>query len=829
VQTLLQDLRYAARNLLRSRGFALVAALTLAIGIGANAAVFSVIDAALLRPLPYRNPDQLVRLYRTESAPGNYGFTGPDFVEWKAQNRTLQDMTLFYEWPRDMNLAGEGQADHVLAAPTAANFFTLLGVDPLIGRTWARGEDQPGKDQVAVLGYGLWRSRFAGDPDIVGRSIELDARKYTVIGVMPSNFRFPTGAQLWTPLDMSPKNLGRRGANVAFASAIGRLKPDATIRTAQADLALVASRLERTYPDSNYKVGAVVMSLHDDLVGESHDSLVMMLTSVGLVLLIACANIANLLLSRAVARQREIAIRGALGASRSRVFRQLLTESLLLAVVGGAAGLLLAWGLIVLVPRVQSFTLPQFNLIQLNRAVLSFTFALAVATGVLFGLVPALQTSRPDLCGELAGGPGGSISPGRRRRLTSSILVAGEVALSLVLLISSGLLLKDFVRVRGLNTGVRPQGVWTAAVRLPGARYETAQQKFDFSRALLDQARQVPGVESSAVSDRLPLEGGNNRYVYIRGETAKPMSGPLVEMHAVSPGYFRVMGIPLLKGRVFTPADEQAALASSARARRLFGPSDNPPAEETNAIVFPTVINESMARFFWPNQDPLGQMFSPRNENGPWRQVIGVVGDVRQWGLVHEPVPEEYDVFDGRPGTRLFLVLHTSRAPSSLTAEVRRALSRIDSTLPLFSVRTMDEVIADNAQGQQFLSLLVGSFAALAVLLAAIGIYGVLSYVVTQRTREIGIRMSLGATRGRVLAEVLVEGMRLAIFGFLVGIAGALAAGRVMQSLLNEVKPHDPLIFTATTSALAAVALMACYLPSRRAARLEPMSALRYE
>ena len=827
MQTLLQDLRCAARNLLRSRGFTLVAALTLAIGIGANAAVFSVIEAVLLRPLPYRNPDQLVRLYRTGPAPGNYGFTGPDFVEWKAQNRSLQDMTLFYEWPRDMNLASEGQADHVLAAPTAANFFTLLGVDPLIGRTWARGEDQPGRDQVAVLGYGLWRSRFAGDPDIVGRSIELDARKYTVIGVMPSIFRFPAGAQLWTPLDMSPKSLGQRGANVAFASAIGKLKPDATIRTAQADLALIASRLERTYPDSNYKVGAVVMSLHDDLVGGSRDSLVMMLTSVGLVLLIACANIANLLLSRAVARQKEIAIRGALGASRSRLFLQLLTESLLLAVVGGAAGLLLAWGLIVLVPRVQSFALPQFNLIQLNRAVLAFTFALAVATGVLFGLVPALQTSRPDLRGELAGGPGGSISPGRRRRLTSSILVAGEVALSLLLLISSGLLLKDFVRVRGLNTGVRPQGVWTAAVRLPGARYETAQQKFDFSRALLDQARQVPGVESSAVSDRLPLDGGNSRYVHIRGQAARPMSGPLVEMHAVSPGYFRVMGIPLLKGRVFTPADEQAALASFARARRLFGQSDNPPAEETNAIVFPTVINESMARFFWPNQDPLGQMFSPRTENGPWRQAIGVVGDVRQWGLVHRPLPEAYDAFNG--GSRLFLVLHTSRAASSLTADVRRALGRVDSTLPLFSVRTMDEVIAENAQGQQFLSLVVGSFAALAVLLAAVGIYGVLSYVVTQRTREIGIRMSLGASRGRVLAEVLTEGMRLAIAGFLVGIAGAFAAGRIMESLLNEVTPRDPVIFAATTGVLAAVALMACYLPARRAARLEPMNALRYE
>jgi putative ABC transport system permease protein len=604
------------------------------------------------------------------------------------------------------------------------------------------------------------------------------------------------------------------------------MKPGVSVKAALADLKIIAARLEKQYPNSNDKVGAAVTSLRDDMVGDTRSTLFLMLGAVGVVLLIACANVANLLLSRALARHKEVAIRSALGASRVRLVRQLLTESLLLSVVGGALGLLLAWGGVSLFSTTKSYGLPDFNVVQVNGAVLAFTFALAIATGVLFGMFPALQMSRPDLHEELKGGAGSSISPGRRRRFTSHALVVAEIALSLMLLVSAGLLLKDFAALRSLDIGVRREGVWTAAVQLPQANYKTDRQAYDFSEALLDRARRIGGVDSVALSDHLPLEGGSNYYIKLRGQT-DAMSNQLVERHSASPEYFRAMGVRLLQGRLFTQADIQTALEHDMRLDPLWEAGTTPPADLTNGVVYPCVINESMARFFWPNQNPLGKMFSQGSDTGPWKQVIGVVSDVRQWSLTHRPVPEAYDAFDG--GSRLFLVLHTSLPPSSVTAEVRRALGQIDSTLPLYSVRSMDQVVGEQAEGQQFLSLLVGSFAALAALLAAIGIYGVLSYAVRQRTREIGIRMSLGASRGRVLGEVLREGMRLAVLGLAVGIAGAFAAGRVLASLLSEVKPGDPLIFVATAGLLAVVALIACYLPARRAARLDPMTALRYE
>jgi len=821
--TLLQDLRYAFRSLRNARGFAVVAAVTLAIGIGANTAIFSIIDTILLRPLPYRSPGQLVRLNETESAPGRYPFAGPDFVDWKAQNSTFQDMTLF-SWPNDMNLSAGGRPEHVQALPTEANFFSLLGVAPLLGRTWAADEDQPGKDNVAVLSYGFWQSRFAGDPHAVGQSIELNARKYTIVGVMPARFRFLLKSQLWIPQLMDSKSLHTRGNH--WANAIGRMKPGVTLKAARADLRVVAARLEKQYPDSNSKVGAAATSLRDDMVGNSQDSLFMMLAAVGLVLLIACANVANLLLARAMARQKEVAIRSALGASRVRLLGQLLTESLLLSLAGGALGLLLAWGGVTLFSGANSYSLPQFNAVRVNGEVLGFTFALAISTGVLFGLVPALQMSRPDLHEELKGGAGSSISPGRRRRFTSNALVVAEIALSLILLVSAGLLLKDFARLRSLDIGVRREGVWTAAVELPEVNYKTDRQKYDFSEALLEQARRIGGVDAAALTNHLPIEGGSNYYVKLRGQTSE-MSNQLVETHAASPDYFRAMGVRLLRGRVFTNADIQTALANDIRMNRLYQSDTPPPAAETNSVVTPCVINESMARFFWPNESPLGKMFSPGSDNGPWKQVAGVVSDVRQWGLTQKAIPEVYAPFDGDSGQ--FLILHTSLPPSSVTAQVRRALAQIDSSLPLYRVRTMDEVVAGQAQGQQFLSLLVGSFAGVAALLAAIGIYGVLSYAVRQRTREIGIRMSLGASRARVLGDVLLEGMRLALLGLALGAAGALAAGRIQASLLAEVKPGDPAIYLAAAGLLAAVALIACYLPARRAARLDPMAALRYE
>ena len=437
-----------------------------------------------------------------------------------------------------------------------------------------------------------------------------------------------------------------------------------------------------------------------------------------------------------------------------------------------------------------------------------------------------LQMSRPDLHEELKGGAGASISHGRRRRFTSNALVVAEIALSLMLLVSAGLLLKDFALLRSLDIGVRREGVWTAAVMLPDVNYKTGRQKYDFSEALLERGRRIAGADAVALSDHLPLEGGSNYYVKLRGQTTEE-SNQLVEMHAISPDYFRALGVRVLQGRVFTSAHIQLALANDIRLRQLYEGDATPPADQTDAIVSPCVINESMARFFWPRESPLGKMFSQGNDHGPWRRVAGVVGDVPEWSLTQKTVPEAYDPFDGR--ARQFLILHTSLPPSSMTAQARRALVQVDPSLPLVNIRTMDEVVAEQAQGQQFLSVLVGSFAGLAALLAAIGSYGVLSYLVTQRTREIGIRMSLGASRPRVLGQLLREGMQLALLGLAVGAGGAWAADRILASLLHEVKPGDPAIFVAAALLLATVALGACYLPARRAARLDPMTALRYE
>jgi putative ABC transport system permease protein len=773
--------------------------------------------------LPFRNPEQLVRLNETEAAPGLYPFAGPDFVDWKTQNKTFQDMTLF-GWGQALNLGGEGRPEHVEGLPVEANFFSLLGVHPLLGRTFAAGEDQPGKDQVAVLSHGLWRAHFAGDPGVVGRNIVLDSKKFTIIGVMPASFRFPSQAQLWMPLDMDGKSLGQRGSH--WVNAIGRLKPGVALSTALADLKLIASRLEHAYPDSNDKIGAAARPLAEDIVGNSRGSLLMMIWAVGLVLLIACANVANLLLSKAVARQKEMAVRSALGAARGRLLRQLLTESLVLSVLGGALGLPLAWAILELFSRLKGFAVAQVHVIQLNGEVLAFTLGLAVTTGVLFGLVPAWGAARPDLHEELKGGSGSAVSQGKGRRFTSNALVVGETALSLLLLVCAGLLLKDFLRVRNLDIGVRPEGVLTAAVQLPQAQYKTGRKQFDFARALVDKCEHISGVDAAACTSHLPLEGGSNYYVKLRGQTT-PMSDKLVEAHTASPEYFRAMGVRLLKGRTLTPADAKKMLVIDERWEQVTESGGKLSNEERNAMVSPVVINESMARYFWPNEDPIGRMFSQGSDTGPWKQVAGVVSDVRQWGLTQKPVPEAYEAFSGR--LYLFLVLHTSLPPSSLAAQVRRVLAQIDPELPLFSVRTMDEVIAEGAQGQQFLSLLVGSFAALALLLAAVGIYGVLSYAVTQRTREIGIRMSVGASRGRVLGEVLAQGMRLTLVGFLAGIACAFAATRLLGSMLHEVKPDDPAIFAATPVLLAVVALAACYVPARRAARLDPMTALRYD
>jgi predicted permease len=823
MDALRKDLLYAWRGLRRAPAFAVVAIVTLALGIGANTAIFSIINAALLRPLPFDKPDQLVRLYETEDAPGKYPITGPDFLDWKTQNHSFQDMAL-YGWGQDMNLSGRGEPDHVIGINAEANFFALLGVRPLLGRTFATDEDEPGHDRVAVLSYGLWQQHFNGDRDIVGKQIELNNSKYDVIGVMPAGFRYPADAELWVPEDVDTKTLGNRGSH--WLRGLGRLRPGVSLQQAQAEMSLIAAQLEKQYPDSNHKVGAALVGFHEALVGNTRSSLLMMLGAVVLVLLIACANVANLLLSRAVVRQKEMAIRGALGASRGRLIRQMLAESTLLGLAGGVLGLLLAWGGVRIITSLKNVGLPQANVIEINLPVLAFTFAVALLTGLVFGLFPALQNARPELYEALKSGTGSSGTTARHRGFLRDGLVVAEIGLSLLLLISATLLLKDFLRLLNTDVGIRTDGVWTGAISLPEAKYPERQDRFTFADALLVKLRNIPGIDHVALSDHLPMEGGNNSYVTLRGEPSAAMSGPLVENHAISPGYFRAMGISLIAGRDFTNEDVIAALALDKRQHEASEKHIELPADETNAMVYPVVINQAMAKYFWPNQNPLGRMFSFSEKNGPWRQVVGVVADVKQY-LTLPTSPEAYEVLDGRAW--LMIVAHTPSATYGVAQEVRRALAEVDAGLPLFQVRTMNEVVAEQAGEQRFLAELLAVFAALAVVLAAVGIYGVLSYLVSQRSREIGIRMSLGATPAGVLAMTLKQGMRLAVIGFGLGLLGAFAAARIVASVLHEVRPHDPVILVLAPVILAVVVVAACYLPAQRASKVDPMEALRQE
>ncbi len=824
METLWQDVRFGLRMLAKAPAFTALAVITLALGIGANTAMFSIVNAVLLEPLPFRHPGQLVQLWETEPAPGHYPFAGPDYLDWQRESRTLAGASL-YTWGQNASVSGEGQPQQAIVVKAEANFFPLLGVQPLLGRTFAKGEDAAGRDHVAVLSYGFWQRQFGGRRNIIGQTVELDAQSYTIIGVMPVWFRFPASTDLWAPMNMGPKALGQRG-NHSYP-AIGRLKPGVTVQQAQAELSTIAARLAKQYPDSNKDIGAVVVPLKQQLVGRSRTQILVLLGAVGLVLLIACANVANLLLVRATGRRREIALRGALGASRARLVRQLLTESVLLALLGAMFGAGLAWWSVAYFSTAESLPLPRPNPIAVDGTVLAFTIVVALLVGLLFGLAPALETSQLHLSEELKASAQAVVSATGRRRFLRDALVVGEIAVSLALLIGAGLLLRSFANLRDTNIGIRPNGLITARVNLPQVKYATLDSKLSFSNQLLARLQSSPGVQQAAFSSEIPLEGGSNGYITIPGEENPAFARILVEWNFITPSYFRTYGIPFLKGRNFTQQDVRDTAETTLKIDALMKSGDTNLPKNANLHGL-AVINETMARTFWPGTNAVDKVFMM--DGFPVR-VIGVVGDVREWGIRQPVIPQAYIPFpfalDGG-GSLDVTVKSTAGAGVSISA-LRDSVRDLDPGLAVFRPRTMRQVIATSMAGTTYQTALLLIFALLALVLAAVGIYGVMSYGVSQRTHEIGVRMAIGASPGSVMKLILGEGLRLVALGVAIGVAGAFALTRALSSLLYGVGAADPLTFVAVPVILAFIALAACAIPARRAMRVDPMLALREE
>ncbi len=825
METLIQDARYGARLLRKSPGFTFVAVLTLALGIGANTAIFSVVNAVLLAKLPMKEPNRLVQLWETEVSPGKFPFAGPDYLDWKNQNHTLEGSAL-YRYPSPANGSHNGLSQSVLVQRTESTYFAVLGVNAEIGRTFTDGDDQPGTNHLAVLSYRYWQESFGGREDALNSSLSLDNEKYTVVGVMPPWFRFPAEVEVFVPLDMSSQGVGKRG-NHGY-KAIGRLKPGVTSEAAAADLKTIAANLEKQYPNSNDHVSAVVVPLREEVLGNARQRLLLLLAAVGAVLLLACANVANLLLAKASSRQKEMSLRTVLGASRLRVVRQLLTESLILSLGGGVIGLAGGFWLVRLIESSKQLPIPRYNPVRIDAPVLMFTFGLSVLVGIVFGLAPIFQTTRMDLGEELKSTSQTLMNASRFTRILRDGLVVLELSVSLALLIVAGLLLRSFAHLHRTDIGIDAHNVTTGFVLLPDSRYPDLQARKLFCNRLVQELDAVPGIKSAALSTEIPIEGGWNGTIMVPGDTNPAHNRQLVEFNYITPDYFRTLGIPQKQGRIFTEQDMERIAEVNLKINELV--KKNPKLETVPPeLTYVAVINESMARMFWPDQDPVGKIFVWGGTN---TQVIGVAGDVKESGIRAATYPEAYfplTLNEDSPRFGASILVKTMGTGTSVFAAIRGKLHDIDETLAVYSPRTMEEVIAGDIQDATLEMWLFGSLAAIALILAAVGLYSVLAYLVSQRTREIGIRMALGAQQGHVLNLVMRHAAVLICVGMFAGLAAALATAHFMTDMLFGVKAHDPLTFGAVVSLLTVVALTACLVPVRRATRVDPMVALRYE
>ena len=809
METLFKDIRYGVRGLLKRPGFTAIALITLALGFGANTAIFSVVNAVLLRPLPFRDPDQLVIVWedatfagfpRNTPAPANY-------VDWKTQNQSFTDMAATAE--TSFNLTGDGEPERVAAYSVSANFFPLIGVQPLLGRSFSAEEDRPGANKIAVLSYSLWQSRYGGDRQILNRDIQLNGEKHTVIGVMPASFQFfESDVRLWVPLALDQEELANRGGH--YLKVVARLKPGVTIAQAQADMNAVMRRIALDHPGETMegKLGAIVLPMREQMVGNARGSLIVLLVAVAFVLLIACANVAGLLLARAVGRRREIALRVALGAGRGRVVRQLLTESLLLSAVAGVLGSLLAYWSFTFLQRLVPEEMALATPLNLDTRILAFTLLISIVTGIIFGLVPALQAANIDLNDALKQSSTHTTSTGRLR----SAMIVFEVALSLVLLVGAGLLIQTLFQLFRQYSVLEPEKVLTMRTILPREKYREPQQRDNFYRQVLQRVEHLPGVVSAGYTTSIPLswKGGTSGF-YPEGVTA-PLPGMAYDANhrQVSAGYLQTMNVPLRAGRYFESSDNAQAMPVA-------------------------IINETMARQYWPGESALGRRFKlgdPEETDVPWVQIVGIVADIRQMGL-DEPVKAEM-YFPYQQGQSIWyvprdLVIRTNADTTGLVSSVRQVIREVDPDQPVSNIATMAEVLGTEAAQRRMGMIMLVGFAALALLLASLGIYGVLAYFVTQHTSEIGVRQALGATPRNILFLVLKKGMGLTLAGVVIGLIGSFVLTRLMSSLLFGVKASDPLTFVTVPLVLALVALLACLIPARRATRIDPLVALRYE
>ncbi len=806
MENLRGDIRYAFRNLLKRPGFTLIAVVTLALGIGANTAIFSAINALLLKPLPFPELDRVVAIWDKLPSRGvmHNEVAMANYLDWQAQNQSFEQLAVYRWW--NANLTGVDTPERIQGFLVSANYLDVLGMKPIMGRNFYPEENQSGKDAVAIITHSLWQRRFGGDPNIINKTVTINSIVRTVIGVTPERFNFPKGAEIYAPLAMTPEVMSSRGNHSYYV--IGKLKPGVSIESAQADTDNITARLAQQYPETNTGWGATVFPIVADTVRLYDTPLWVMMAAVGFVLLIACANVANLMLARASGRRKEIALRAALGASRWRIVRQLLTESVIVALIGGTLGILIGlWGIDALRagnPGDAAKYAPGWYQLGINIPTLLFTLGLSLFSGIVFGLAPALQVSKPNLNEALK--EGSRQTSGSSHRLRSSLVVF-EVALSLMLLVGAGLLARSFLSLLKTDAGFNPDNVLTMSLVLPGAKYREQPQRATFYNDLIQRVKTYPGVESAAAVNYLPLGGANSSESYLVEGVPEPAAGQENEgrYRVCTPDYFRTMGIPLIKGRGFTDQDKAGA---------------------TPVII----VNETFTRKHWPGEDAIGKRirFYGPSERAPWMEIVGVVKDVRH--ELNLPVTPEYYLPHAQdPWNAMVLLARTTVEPGSLASALRQQVWAIDKDQPVFDVRTMQEVRSMSVALYSFSSVMLAIFAGVALVLASVGIYGVMAFAVTQRTQEIGIRMALGARAVNVLNLVVRHGMKLALLGMVIGLAGSWALTRFMEKLLVDVQPTDLLTFSVVSAFLLVAAFVACYLPARRATKVNPLEALRYE